>query len=47
MIWVIFTIWAIFVITCGIMENKRQNGFFGFLIFLTFPIMFYLPLFLK
>lgn len=47
MIWAIFTIWAIVGITCGIITEKTQNDFFGFLFLLSVPFMFYLPLFLK
>lgn len=47
MIWITFVIWSVFAIVCGIMENKSQNGFFGFLFLLSLPIIFYIPLFLK
>ena len=47
MLWVIFTIWVLFVIVCGIMENKTENQFFTFLFLISLPIMFYIPLFLK
>ena len=43
----IFTIWFIFVITCVVLEKKSENGIFTFLFFLSLPIIFYLPLFLK
>ena len=44
MIWIIFVIWFIFAIACGIMEKKTENGFYIFLFFISLPIMFYLPL---
>lgn len=46
MIWVIFTIWVIFSIACGIMEKKTENQLFTFLFLVSIPIMFYVPLFL-
>ena len=46
MIWVIFTIWAILSIACGILAEKTKNDFFGFLFLVSVPIMFYAPLFL-
>ena len=47
MLWIIFTIWVLFVITCVIMEKKTENQFFTFLFLISLPIMFYIPLFLK
>ena len=47
MIWVIFTIWIVFAIACGILEKKTENDFFGFLFLISLPIIFYVPLFLK
>ena len=47
MIWIIFIIWSVFALACGVMENKSQNGVFGFLFLLSLVIMFYVPLFLK
>ena len=46
MVWVIFTIWAIFSIGCGILTEITDNHFFGFLFLVSVPIMFYVPLFL-
>ena len=47
MIWTIFTIWAIVGIACGIIAEKTEKDFLGFLFLLSVPFMFYLPLFLK
>lgn len=43
MIWMIFVIWFIFAIACGIMEKKTDNQFYMFLFFVSLPIMFYVP----
>ncbi len=43
MIWTIFVLWIVFAITCGVMENKTDNDFFGFLFLVSLPIMFYMP----
>ena len=47
MIMVIFTIWVIFAIACGILTEITDHDFFGFLFLVSLPIMFYVPLFLK
>ena len=47
MIWVVFTIWAILAIVCGIMAEKTKKDFFGFLFLISVLVMFYVPLFLK
>ena len=44
MIWIVFVIWFVFALACGIMEKKTDKGFYGFLFLLSLPIMFYLPL---
>ena len=43
MIWMIFVIWFVFAITCGIMEKKTDNQFYMFLFFVSLPVMFYMP----
>jgi len=43
MIWMIFVIWFVFAIACGIMEKKTDNQFYMFLFFVSLPIMFYMP----
>ena len=43
MIWIVFVIWFVFAIGCGIMEKKTDNQFFMFLFLLSLPIMFYAP----
>ena len=47
MLLIIFILWAVFAITCGYFEEKRHSGIFAFLFFLSLPIIFYVPLFLK
>ena len=43
MLWIIVTLWVLFVIACVILDRKTDNGFFTFLFLLSLPIMFYLP----
>ena len=43
MIWVIYLIWVVFALVCVIAENMTENGFFGFLILISIPLMFYVP----
>ena len=43
MIWVIYLIWVDFTLVCVIAENMTENGFFGFLILISIPLMFYVP----
>ena len=47
MLWIILILWLIFAITCATLAEKTENEFFGFLLLLSIPIMFYIPLFLK
>lgn len=43
MIWVIYTIWVIFITVCVIIENRTENGIGMFLLLVSLPIMFYIP----
>ena len=43
MIWVIFTVWVLFAITCAILADFFECEFFGFLFLISLPIMFYIP----
>ena len=43
MIWVIYTIWVIFITVCAVIENKMENGIGMFLLLVSLPIMFYVP----
>ena len=43
MIWIVFVIWTLFAITCGIMEKKTDNSLFMVLFIVSLPIMFYIP----
>ena len=47
MLWIILILWFVFAITCAVFEEKTERGLFGFLLLLSIPIMFYIPLFLK
>lgn len=47
MLWIIFTIWVLYVIFFSIKAMKTENEFFTFLVVVSIPIMLYLPLFLK
>lgn len=46
MLWIIFTLWVLFAITCAILTEYAEHEFFGFLFLLSLPIMFYVPFFL-
>ena len=43
MLWIIFTLWVIFAITCAILADFFEREFFGFLFLVSLPIMFYVP----
>ena len=43
MLWIIFTLWVIFAITCTILVEVYEHEFFGFLFILSLPFMFYVP----
>ena len=43
MIWIIYTIWVIFITVCAVIENKMENGIGIFLLLVSLPIMFYIP----
>lgn len=43
MIWIIYTIWVIFITVCVIIENRTENGIGMFLLLVSLPIMFYIP----
>ena len=43
MLWIIFTIWVVFIISCAIINNVTDNEIYGFLIILSIPVMFYIP----
>lgn len=43
MLWIIFTLWALFAITCVILVEVYEHEFFGFLFLLSLPFMFYVP----
>ena len=47
MLWIIFALWVLFGITCGVLSEIYEYEFFGFLFLVSLPIMFYVPLFLK
>ena len=47
MLAIVFVVWFVFAITCGVLVEKFEHEIFGFLFFLSLPIIFYLPLFLK
>jgi hypothetical protein len=42
-LWVIFVIWFVFAIGCGILVEVYEHEFFGFLFLLSLPFMFYVP----
>jgi len=43
MIWVVFVIWVIFAMFCGIMDFLKNSQLYLVLFLLSLPIMFYLP----
>lgn len=43
MLWIIFTIWVIFAITCAVLADVYEREFFGFLLIMSLPFMFYVP----
>lgn len=43
MLWIVYVIWVLFVITCVIMEKKTEHQFFTFLFLISLPIVFYIP----
>ena len=47
MLWIIFTLWVLFAITCGILTEIVDKEIFGFLFLVSIPIIFYVPMFLK
>ena len=47
MLWLIFTIWVIFAIFCGILAELTEKEVFSFLFLVSIPIIFYVPMFLK
>ena len=47
MLWIIFALWVVFAISCGVLTEKYEHEFFGFLFLVSLLIMFYIPFFLK
>ena len=43
MLWIIFTIWMVFIIICAVMEKKTNNNFYMILFLISIPVMFYAP----
>lgn len=43
MLWIIFTIWMVFITICAVMEKKTNNYFYTFLFLISIPVMFYVP----
>ena len=43
MLWILFTLWVIFSIACAVLVEVYEYEAFGFLFFISLPIMFYLP----
>jgi len=44
-LWIIFIIWLIFAIACGILTETTGNELFSVMFIITLPIMFYVPFF--
>ena len=47
MMLIIFLIWFVFAIACGILDKKSDNSIYLVLFLLSIPLIFYIPLFLK
>ena len=45
MLWIIFTIWVVFALTCVIAAEITENEIFGFAFIISLPFMFYVPFF--
>jgi len=43
MLWIIYMIWVLFVITLGIIEYITKNGICLSLLFISTIVMFYVP----
>ena len=43
MLTIIFILWVIFAITCAVLAEVYERGFFGFLFIMSLPFMFYVP----
>ena len=43
MLWIIFTIWMVFITICAVMEKKTNNNFYMILFLISIPVMFYAP----
>ena len=43
MLTIIFIFWLIFAITCAVLADVYEREFFGFLLIMSLPFMFYVP----
>ena len=43
MLWVIYTIWLVFVVALAILAERTENEIYGFILLLSVPFMFYVP----
>ena len=43
MLTIIFILWLVFAVTCAVLADVYEREFFGFLLIMSLPFMFYVP----